>query len=138
MPFGKYKGHAVHEIDTGYLTWCANTCKNLTGGVRAAIEAELAARNRDLTPEPLPEPAAIDLAAIDRRAVYALLNALVAAEVRVVARGNGAVHLYAPGGELAPALRADLERLHGDLDAWARWVAWESPSVQRQTPAAAA
>ena len=45
MPFGKYKGELIEELETGYLEWCLSTLDWMKGDVRAEMEAQVAARS---------------------------------------------------------------------------------------------
>jgi hypothetical protein len=77
MPFGKHRGEAIDDIDSGYLCWCLENIDDLQPDLRAAMVAELSDRFRE-TPAnssfsaPCPDP---DLAA-----------ALVASGLRALAK----------------------------------------------------
>lgn len=45
MPFGRYRGRSVTELDDDYLDWLLTRCDNVSGDLRAALEAEEARRN---------------------------------------------------------------------------------------------
>jgi hypothetical protein len=44
MPFGKYEGHPIMDLPTGYLIWARDNATNLNEEVRDEIRAEVAAR----------------------------------------------------------------------------------------------
>jgi hypothetical protein len=146
MPFGKHRGHALDQVDSGYLAWCVRECSNLNADLRAAIMAELAQRRyrqgaNDSSPRtPYVAPAIAtnnsnsNYSGVDRAAVFDLLALSLATGVRVIARGDGAVHSY---GAVNPDLRLRLAHHHRDLDCLAAWIAWESPGRPRHTPATA-
>jgi hypothetical protein len=50
MPFGKYRGEPVSQLDTGYLTWLLENVP-LRGALLSAVEQEVEARGfmRDVT-----------------------------------------------------------------------------------------
>ena len=128
MPFGKHKGRLVTAVNTPYLSWLLRECHNASPALRAAVQTELARRAAARRPPATltPTPSANDATAsrptvppaptgsanassanlngtVDHTAVLRLLSDLLDAGLRVVARGEGAVHLY--GGALTPDLR---------------------------------
>ncbi len=143
MTFGKHQGEPVQHVPTSYLSWVLRVCHNVNADLRAAIGAELARRGigrRHLAGRPDhpgehvgPVAATLPVHAEARAAVFALLSDLLRAGIRVVARGEGCVHVY--GGRLSPELRARLARQHGDLDGLVRLVRWSAPGQPRSTPA---
>ncbi len=145
MPFGKHRGRPLQSVDAGYLGWCLRECVTLDAGLRAAIGAELARRGKPVASGPagarghasrVSSPPARPAGA-GRDAVFGLLSELLAFGVRVVARGDGAVHLHGrEAGRLDTSLRARAALLHEDLDRLAAWVRWEHPGQPRRTPAA--
>ncbi len=52
MPFGKFKGEEIVNIDSGYLQWLLDNT-DVREPLKAAVEAELDAREWDQSPEPL-------------------------------------------------------------------------------------
>ncbi len=70
--------------------------------------------------------------AVDTAGIMRLLADLLAARVRAVARGEGAVHLY---GGLTPDLRDRLARYADEIDRLVAWVRWTAPDRPRITPA---
>lgn len=156
MPFGKHRGQTLDQVDSGYLTWCVRECTTIDADLLDAIKAELArrrslGRERDDDPRarsqgqgqgqsqtqaraPLPVPPSATPSAHDRAAVFDLLAHALAAGVRLIARGNGAIHCY---GAVNPDLRVRLARHYHHLDFLSGWVAWEAPGRPRHTPATA-
>jgi uncharacterized protein (DUF3820 family) len=136
MPFGRYKGAALTTIPTGYLAWVAREVRSGPPGLLDAVNVELArraaaARCAAVPPPPSTPPAdSAPLANEVRAAAMALLSDLLAAGVRVVARGQGAVHFY---GRLSAALRARLARHYLDIDSLARLVRCDSQGRPRIT-----
>jgi hypothetical protein len=53
MPWGKFRGCSLDEIETSYLVWCLEKADNLRVGLRADIQAEL---GRRFGPPPPPPP----------------------------------------------------------------------------------
>lgn len=45
MPFGRYRGRSVTELDDDYLDWLLTRCDNIPDDLRVALEAEEARRN---------------------------------------------------------------------------------------------
>ena len=54
MPWGKFKGLPLDQIESDYLHWVANVAEATRPGLRADIEAELARRARAEAPPPPP------------------------------------------------------------------------------------
>jgi hypothetical protein len=136
MPFGKFKGCPVRDVDAAYLRWCLRECHTLDADMRAAIEDELARRGAVGNTQAGHDRERGDApTGNDRAALFDLLSDLIAAGARIVAKGDGAIHLFAASA-LTPDLRSRLRRLHADIDALARWVLYESPGRYRTTPAA--
>ena len=52
MPFGKYKGTPLTEIDSGYLHWLTDNIEEWHPPLRAAVEAERARRKGVPSPAP--------------------------------------------------------------------------------------
>ena len=141
MPWGKFRGRPVTTVATNYLRWVLRTCLNAPSELRWAIQIELSRRaaiqadrtgQRLASTQTVPTPAPDLPPAVEPAAIMRLLADLLAAGVRVIARGEGSVHLY---GGLTPSLRDSLGRLHGDLDRLAAWVRWAAPTQPRVTPA---
>lgn len=40
MPFGRYRGRNVSELDDDYLDWLLTRCENIPDDLRAELEAE--------------------------------------------------------------------------------------------------
>ena len=150
MPWGKHKGRPVSSVDTNYLRWLLRECINAAPALRAAVQAELDRRAESRRQSPVaaaPAPAlgvnagsapgSPSASTVDHAAVLRLLSDLVGAGHHVVARGEGAVHVYAlaHSGALTAGLRSRLTQYHAHLDTLARWVRWESPGRPRITPA---
>jgi hypothetical protein len=57
--FGKFKGDRVTDVPTTYLTWCFETCENLSPSLRRAIQRELASRLGFRTTPPSRMPVAL-------------------------------------------------------------------------------
>jgi hypothetical protein len=55
LPFGRWKGRALGEVDVSYLQWVAHEVK-LSTGIRAAVEAELQRRGVAVPEGPPPAP----------------------------------------------------------------------------------
>src|SRR5262245_44201496 len=58
MPFGKWRGHPLTDVDTGYLLWCLRGCDSLKPWLREAIELELDRRHGEPPPRPQSRPSA--------------------------------------------------------------------------------
>lgn len=52
MPFGKYRGEKLTDIDIGYLGWLLESC-DLREPLRSAVKAELERREWNQSPDPL-------------------------------------------------------------------------------------
>jgi hypothetical protein len=51
MPFGRYAGQPLPDVDSGYLQWFLSACR-LSTGLRTAIAGELGRRNIPTAPPP--------------------------------------------------------------------------------------
>lgn len=140
MPFGRHRGQPLGKVPDDYLAWLANQARNVDPVIREAAQRELFARGttRDSCDHwtdrdrPARSARSVDLAGVDRAAIFALLSDLLATGCRVVARGEGAVHIY---GRPAPDLRVRLARHHAAIDALARHVRIDATGRPRVTPA---
>lgn len=47
MPFGKWKGSAVRDVDTGYLEWALNNLNKISPRLKSAIAEELMDRGEN-------------------------------------------------------------------------------------------
>lgn len=64
MPFGKFKGCRLPDVETEYLAWVLNNCYRLDAHLREAVERELDRRvGRD---EPRQSTALVDFQAVIR------------------------------------------------------------------------
>jgi hypothetical protein len=45
MPFGKFKGERIEDIDEGYLTWALENLTNLSAPLREEMENQLALKS---------------------------------------------------------------------------------------------
>jgi hypothetical protein len=45
MSFGKHRGELVEELPSDYISWCLETLTRMQPGLRAEMEAQLAARS---------------------------------------------------------------------------------------------
>lgn len=45
MPFGKYKGELVEDLETGYIEWCLSTLDSMRADLRTEMEAQLEMRS---------------------------------------------------------------------------------------------
>lgn len=52
MPFGKFKGQRLADVDTGYLEWLLENCA-LRESLKSAVKAELDRREWNQSPDPL-------------------------------------------------------------------------------------
>jgi hypothetical protein len=52
MPWGKFKGLCLDEIESSYLCWCLDNADQLRPALRAAIKAELGTRFGTTPPPP--------------------------------------------------------------------------------------
>src|SRR4051812_32120423 len=102
MPFGRHRGCPLSSVDSSYLSGVARGCRNAAPDLLAAVQAELDCRrahaHRPASPVSMPRttaavPGEAPLA-VDHPAVLRLLADLIAAGVRVVCRGEGAIHCY--------------------------------------------
>jgi hypothetical protein len=146
MTFGKHRGLPVSEVPTHYLQWVKSECYRIDPNVRAAVLDELDRRGRvrgSGRPEDPGQVAAPDQQATsattdsvptggDRAVVFRMLSDALSCGVRLVARGEGAVHAY---GRPSSNLRARLLRHQADIDALAAHLRWASPDRTRITPA---
>ena len=150
MPWGRHRGRPVSAVDSSYLDWVLRECRNAAPALRSAAQAELdrrAAMRRlpsstpkstaKLTPitsttamphqtcTPDVSTATKDLPPlVDHVGIMLLLADLLVARVCIVARGEGAIHVF---GGLTPALRDRLARQHANIDRLVAWVRWSAP-----------
>ncbi len=130
MPFGRYKGQPLTACDTGYLHWVLHEAHNTSPALLAAVRAELDRRPAaPVTPASRPG-AGTPTADQDQAHALRLVSDLLRAGVRVVARGEGAVHGHGPQ---APALRGWLASRHRVIDALARRTRWDERGRPRVT-----
>jgi hypothetical protein len=92
MPWGKFKGVPLDEIDTDYLVWVKDVAEATRPGLRLDVEAELARRRR--AHEPPPPPPRSRIRPCPDPAVAA---AIVAAGLKVLARKH---HPDLAGGDV--------------------------------------
>jgi hypothetical protein len=59
MPWGKYRGQPLNRVPAGYLAWTLETCDNVQGEFRRALEQELVARLGLEVKQPRPAPFAV-------------------------------------------------------------------------------
>jgi hypothetical protein len=135
LEFGKHRGLPIEAVPTNYLTWLSNERRNIDMALRAAVINELHRRSElraKVVRQPVAPPAAHAVpTGADRRAVFNLLSDLLAAGVRLVSRGNGAVHIYNPS-KLRHDLQTRLSTHLLDLDALVRHVRLEVDGSRRR------